>query len=208
MDDRKLAEFIGIMLGDGYFVGDRLKISFNSQDDLEYLNYVKNLANKLFDINPIIKFRKNENCVDLFIFKRNILRLLVDKGLVKSPKWNRAIIPNSFLEYDVDVLRGYFDTDGCVVVTNNNGTSYLRLEMKVCPSPMQEQFVNILNKYDFCFGVYQIGKGKVRVQLNGKKQVKKWLDLIGFSNPKHLRKIKNVAREGFEPSTFTQAFIL
>lgn len=186
----KLAEFIGIMLGDGYFVDDRLKVSLNSITDLDYVKYVKSLIVELFDTEPIIKFRKNENTVDVFVFKRKVLRFLKNKGLVKSPKWNKAVIPNCFLKFDLAVLRGYFDTDGSVVITNNNGTVYPRLEMKICPSPMQRQFIEILKKYNFRFGAYSIGKGKVRIQMNGINQLKKWESLVGSSNQKHLEKIR------------------
>ena len=58
------------------------------------------------------------------------------------------------------VLRGYMDTDGCVVIFNNNGTKYPRLEMKVCPSPMQNQFIEILKKHHFEPRVNDIGKVK------------------------------------------------
>ena len=62
--------------------------------------------------------------------------------------------------------------------------------MKICPSPMQKQIISILNTYGFNFGVYDIGKGKVRIQLNGKSQLNKWKDRIGFSNKKHIKKLK------------------
>ena len=90
---------------------------------------------------------------------------------------------------DLQVLRGYFETDGCLVTANNNGTIYPRLEMKVSPSTMQKQFIAILKKYKFSFGVYQIGDGKVRIQLNGKPQLEKWIKSVGFSNQKHIDKI-------------------
>ncbi len=86
------------------------------------------------------------------------------------------------------VIRGYFDTDGSVVITDNNGTRYPRLEMKICPSPMQEQFIKILESLNFRFGVYRIGKGKVRIQMNGKGQLEKWIKDVGFSNPKHRKR--------------------
>jgi len=38
------------------------------------------------------------------------------------------------------------------------------------------------------FGVYEIGKGKVRVQMNGKIELEKWSKQIGFHNVKHQRK--------------------
>ena len=45
--------------------------------------------------------------------------------------------------------------------------------MKIYSFPMQEQFINILNKFDFKFGAYNIGKEKVRIQMNGKNELKK-----------------------------------
>ena len=193
----ELAEFIGIVLGDGSLSiynsekhpYRRLKISFHS-DDSHYINYVSQLIQKVLNEKPIFKKRKNGNTADLFVFKRNIINYLLDLGLKKSPKWGRAIIPESFLNKKLGkfVLRGYFDTDGSLVVTNNNGTIYPRLEMKISPSPMQNQFIQLLQFYGFRFGVYQIGRGKVRIQMNGKKELKKWVKLIGFSNIKHLNK--------------------
>ncbi len=189
-DPYKFAEFIGIMLGDGYFVNDRLKISFHAIDELGYIEYVRRLIFDLFSIDPILKFRKNENTADLFVFRRNVLRFLYEVGLVISPKWGRAKIPSMFKRYGLDVLRGYFDTDGSVVITNNNGTIYPRLEMKISPSPMQNQFIKILKKQKFRFGVYHIGKGKIRIQLNGVRQLSKWVAEIGFRNQKHLTKLQ------------------
>ncbi len=200
-DDPELAYFCGVLLGDGSLSlkecennkFTRLQISFNSIDDLDYLHFVKMLIEKLFGVSPIIKFRKNENTADIHIFRKNIICFLVyDLEMKTSPKWNRVEIPKIFMNkpYDLEVLRGYFDTDGCLVTTKNNGTIYPRLEMKISPSPMQFQFVEILKKYDFNFGVYNIGKGKVRIQINGKNQLKKWNELIGFNNVKHSRKLK------------------
>jgi intein/homing endonuclease len=201
MNIKKLAELIGILLGDGSLslkennlnLNNRLKISFNSRDDSEYISYVRNLLQELFKIEPRLKYRKGENTADLFIFKKEIILFLVNKvGLKLSPKWNKAVIPKKFMSNNLDilVLRGYFDTDGCLVTTNNNGIIYPRLEMKISPSPMQNQFIKILEKYDFNFGVYGIGKGKVRIQMNGKTQLEKWVKLVGFSNQKHLDKLK------------------
>ena len=194
--NKLLAELIGITLGDGsimvYKNYQAFKITLNSKE-LNYLEYIDNLLKSLFKTNPIIKFRKGENTVDLFIFKREIIHFLTDKiGLVKSPKWDRAKIPEKYLKNNLDlyILKGLFDTDGCLAVTNNNGTIYPRLEIKISPSPMQQQFITIFNKYHFKFGVYNIGNGKIRIQLNGKEQLRKWLTLVGFSNEKHLIKSK------------------
>ena len=131
-----LAEFVGIMLGDGYInypKQPRIKISFNSVDDKEYLEFVKNLLGSIFDRKVIVKHRENENTSELYLFNRESIRSIINEiGLIPSPKWKRAKIPSWIFINNLDkfVLRGYFDTDGCVVRTNNNGTLYPRLEMK------------------------------------------------------------------------------
>jgi hypothetical protein len=178
------AEFVGIMLGDGCLSHNRIQITLDSRNR-EYINYVCKLLRNLFDVNVITSFRKNENTCDVRVFNKKLIKILLEeKSLILSPKWGRAKIPRSIFETDliIDALRGYFDTDGCVTITNNNGTIYPRIEMKVCPSPMQSQFIEGLKRYGFRFGVYQIGKGKVRIQLNGKVQLYKWFKLIGSKN--------------------------
>ncbi|MBW2969459.1 hypothetical protein KY314_05105, partial [Candidatus Woesearchaeota archaeon] len=194
---KEFAEFIGIMLGDGslnkYKLNNfyRLKITLDSREK-EYVLHICNLIQKLFNKKPKVSYRKNENTVDILLFNRTIISILNEEfGMSFSPKWNRAVIPDLCLNngLDIAVLRGYFDTDGCVVLTDNNGTLYVRLEMKISPSPMQKQFVDILKKQGFRFGVYDIGKGKVRVQMNGETQLKKWLKLVNFSNQRHIEKV-------------------
>ncbi len=212
----KLAEFVGALLGDGCIgiyncraknktkIQHRVKITSHSIDDREYVNYLFDLIKNIFDIEPLIRKKKNEKTIELLIFKKDILNFLVEKlGLKLAPKWKRAKIPEIYInnKLELKVLRGYFDTDGSVVLTNNNNTLYPRLEMKISPAPMQKQFIEILKRNNFHFGAYEIGKGKVRVQLNGKIQLNKWVKKVGFSNSKHIKKSKMVAGDGFEPST-------
>ena len=77
--NRDLAEFIGVLLGNGHISRkyNRIKITLNFIDDLAYLNYIKNLVIKLFKVKPIIKKRKNENAIDLFIFNQKIINILM-----------------------------------------------------------------------------------------------------------------------------------
>jgi DNA-binding transcriptional regulator WhiA len=185
------AELAGILLGDGSISiypkinHYRLQITLNS-DEKEYAEYIRQLFKRMFEKELSIKFRKDENTLDLLCFNRKIIRELIDFGFIISPKWNRAIVPKQFMNFALGkyVLRGYFDTDGCVAITNNNGTIYPRLEMKIMPSPMKQQLQELLNMYGFKYGVYEIGRGEVRIQMNGKKQLEKWKKEIGFSNKK------------------------
>jgi len=213
--DEVLAELIGIILGDGMIgiykrkgrPGNqyRLKISMNAEKDREYSEYVAEIIEDIFSVKPIINFRKNEKTLDVIVTNPRVITTLLDIGMKKSPKWGAAIIPKRFLRNDLalKVLRGYVDTDGCIVVFNNNGTIYPRIEMKVCPSPMQRQFISILEKNGFRPRVNDIGKGKCRIMLSGKKKLMLWNRIIGFSNSRNKKMLggylKKIAGSGFEP---------
>ena len=202
----KLAEFIGVLLGDGSIgkykckAGERVKTQYRTKVTLssrekEYLNYLDKIFQEIFGIEPIKRQKKNENVIEMLSYRKELFKFLTQEiGLKEAPKWNNAVIPKRYLKNNLekDVLRGYFDTDGSLVLTDNNGTLYPRLEMKICPSPMQKQLISILERLGFRFGVYKIGKGKVRIQLNGKGQLNKWIKEVGFSNKKHTKKNKKV----------------
>jgi len=207
LKDPKLAELTGILLGDGSIAKYECKtgkgktkthrgVSITlSSEEVAYRNYIKELIEELFEITPKLRIKKTENAVDIRSFKKSLFDFLTTElGLKEAPKWDRAVVPEIYLEKELEkrVLRGYFDTDGSVVLTNNNGTLYPRLEMKISPSPMQDQLANALERQNFCFGKYGIGKGKVRIQMNGKKQLSKWSQEIGFANRKHLDKLKRL----------------
>lgn len=209
INNLELAEFVGILLGDGcittyrmkyktrIIMQNRVKITLDSEVDKDYVFFVKDIMAKILKVEPLIRKRKGENTIDVLSFKKSSVDFLIEEvGLKKSPKKFKAIIPEKFRNgmYGLKVLRGYFDTDGALVITNNNGTIYPRLEMKVCPSPMKEQFIEILKKHAFRFGVYKIINEEVRIQINGFAQLKKWHEIIGFSNPKHKIKYDRVSK--------------
>jgi DNA-binding transcriptional regulator WhiA len=200
-----LAEFVGILLGDGS-IGEykskvngktktqyRVKITGDAQEDLPYFTEVLTpLIQGIFRKEPLLRFKKNERVIELLLFGFKISNDLLKLGLVKAPKKDRCVIPdfierNSLQKY---FLRGFFDTDGSVVFDkqHTNRHYYPRLEMKIDRSPMRKQIIELLKKLKFNPRVCP-QKGDVwRVQLNGKAQFKRWSSEIVFKNPKHLTK--------------------
>lgn len=217
LNESHLAEFVGVILGDGSIAhyecsdggGGRkeqhvVKVTL-SKDERKYADHVSSLFQTLFDVEPVVYPKSTENTLDIRCFGKEFFTFLIEEiGLVESPKKFRAKVPESFMEREArkNLLRGFFDTDGSLVLTDNNGTLYPRLEIKISDSPMQESIIQILEAEGFRFGVYDCKGHKVRVQLNGKNQLRKWCDKIGFSNYKHLEKLEEVlAGQGFEPWT-------
>ncbi len=199
--ESELAEFVGILLGDGSLgiyrstphgkekFQHRIKITLNSEKDAEYSMYVANLFRLIFNKSPKITKRKGEKTLDLYLLGRAPLRFLLEQGLVLAPKWNRAVVPSRFLIPPLDklVVRGYMDTDGCICVVNNNGIRYPRIEMKISPSPMQMQLIEILRNNGFEPQINKLERGKVRVVLAGRKNLKTWVSTIGFSNERNIK---------------------
>lgn len=205
LSDPRLAEFVGIMLGDGSIGkyqcsrGDGssskqfvVKVTI-SKDESEYESHISVLFEDLFGIEPVSYQKKNENTLDIRCFDRDLFDFLTEEvGLKTAPKKGRAEIPEKYTaeKFRKEVLRGYFDTDGSLVLTDNNGYLYPRLEMKISHSPMQEQFIQLIENEGFRFGDYELEKGKIRIQMNGKEQLQKWVEEIGFNNQRHLTKLE------------------
>lgn len=85
-------------------------------------------------------------------------------------------------------MKGLFDTDDSVTIFKNNGILYPRIEIKICPSPAQKQFIEILNRLNFKYRIQNLDKGKIRIRISGIKELKKWFELIGSSNIVHIEK--------------------
>ncbi|MFA4886839.1 MAG: hypothetical protein WC595_01375, partial [Candidatus Nanoarchaeia archaeon] len=140
--EQVLAEFVGILLGDGYIEkeGYEVKVSLDLVEDKGYAPYVKKIFYDLFKIEIKSYPRSSSRTLDLRVSNKNLHNHITNHlGMKKSPKAGKAKIPESLLverNYP-SLLKGYFDTDGCIVDTNNNGTRYPRVEMKICKSPMQ-----------------------------------------------------------------------
>lgn len=200
--NEELAELVGILLGDRSLSkyknknGSnhcRVQITFHSEQ-FNYILYVSHLCQKVLGFRGTIRKRKGQKCTDIRIIREKILNTLLELGMVLSPKWNKAVIPEQFLNKQLGkyILRGYFDSDGSVVLANNNGILYPRLEMKISPSPMQNQFRELLELYDFNYGWQDIGKGKIRVQMNGLAALAAWKNIIGFSNKYYLDRYQKI----------------
>ena len=108
--ESKMAEFIGIMLGDGSIgiyntkAGNRIKkhrvvkVTLDSRNKL-YINYVSNLMKEVLNVEPRLHFKKKENAVDICTFRKDALNyILNDVGLKMSPKWNNMEIPKKIHE--------------------------------------------------------------------------------------------------------------
>jgi len=200
----ELAEELGIHVGDGCLRHKRYEKNIAYQysvssgiDEVEYLQgYVIPLLQKLYSLNAEIKYKlKNEIRItycskSMYHFKRGL-------GLPNGKKDNIAI-PNVVLNsaYITDFIRGLFDTDGCLQFKDRNKKRppYPRLDITGKSKTLLDQVNEILLGLEFTTSAVSetrlLKKTGVmctsnRVYLYGPKNLKRWIELIGFSNPKH-----------------------
>jgi len=197
---KELAEFFGIMLGDGhvhkiqgYKLGTyNLNITGHSILDKDYLlNFVKPLGEKLFRIKGRISFSKRSNALHIIFDARNLVNFFEKENFKAGDKIiNQVTIPNWIKEnpkFLSACLRGLYDTDGCFYkLTNQNSyqvgfTNY----NKTLLNDVRDSLISL------GIGVSKISRGR-DITITKRSKIAKFYKLIGFHNSKHLNKIKKL----------------
>ena len=119
-DTRDLAEFFGIMMGDGHINPNQVIVTLGTKE-LDYVNYVSNLMEKIFYTKPSIFTRpspvKNNKYRNVYFGSVVAVKWLREKGLVQNKVKSQVDIPqwifskNTFMRA---FTRGFFDTDGSI----------------------------------------------------------------------------------------------
>jgi transcriptional regulator with XRE-family HTH domain len=189
----ELAEFTGIILGDGGITQRQVTITLHSKDDREYSKFVIKLIKKLFDV-PIGIYRdKNYSAVNLVVSRSELVRFCIKKlGLkignkvkqqVDIPDW---IKKNS--KYAIACTRGLVDTDGSIFThkyrVNYKLYSYKKLSFASMSKPLRTSVFNVLQKH----GMSPRFAQNRDVRLDSKKDMETYFGLIGSHNPKHLNR--------------------
>lgn len=112
-----LAEFVGILLGDGSVSRYQVSVYLNEREEREFAAYVRSLVQRLFGVTAI--FVKNaRHCLAVVASSRNLVEFLQTIGLELGDKIsNSADVPSWIFErtdYQAACLRGLVDTDGTI----------------------------------------------------------------------------------------------
>ena len=195
---KALAEFVGIVLGDGGISKYQISISFNSENEKKYGKFVKSLIKRLFDVYISTCYDKKSASFDLLVSRSRLVCFCIEKlGLKRGNKVKQQVdIPEWIKQnqsYLITCVRGLMDTDGCVFThrykVNGKLYSYKKLAFKNSSYPL------IKSVYDFLKNTIllrpRISKDLKEVRIESKEDVQKYFQLIGFHNPKNLKRYKN-----------------
>jgi len=201
---QKLAEFIGLLTGDGYlnYYSSQekylLEIAGDSRLDKDYLmNYVKRMIKNLFNIKASFFTRKDQNSMYLRLISKGLIIYLIKIGFKKGRK-NQINVPHWIIsnrEYMIYFIKGLADTDFSLYYRKR----YPIVSFTSKSECLVKSVFNFLKKEEFMIKNYykeeRIDKRgysntiAYNIKLNGKKNLALWSRLINFRNKRHLKKM-------------------
>lgn len=190
--DELLAEFIGILIGDGGVTKYQVVISTNAIDDYEYAVFVKQLIEELFKITPVLSIVKNTRCLNVKVSSVELVRFLGLHGIYQGDKLKQGLnIPNWILE-NLELakacLRGIFDTDGCIFQERHTIKAKLYCYPRLSFVSMSPYLRDTIYETLLALDMRPRLRNNRSVNLESRKDIDKYFEVIGTSNPKHLKR--------------------
>ena len=182
-----LAEFFGIMLGDGHVSHFQTFVTLGTKE-LDYAKYVAKLMEKIFAIKPKISIRKN-NYKDVYFGSVDITKWLKKEGLVSNkvkaqvgaPEW---IFSNE--EFMKRFVRGFFDTDGSVYKLKYG----VQISLNNHSFPLLEALQLMLIK----LGYKPSRISSYSVYITKVPDIKRFFSEIRPANKKHVERFKEIIK--------------
>lgn len=224
-DKEKLAEFCGAMMGDGWIQsnGCSLFLAGNPSEDKEY--YDEHMIPLISKIIIPVK-AKNFHYWGVYgigIYKKEIIKKLLEFGLLKGKKVNLASIPDWIKSSDIKVkmafIRGVFDTDGCIFMqkdytkyANEFNSKYhtkSRIRIVSISKKLMEEMSEILTSLKFRHVLRRRAGGfkynrnnnvSYHLEINSIKDVQRFFKEIKPNNLKHVTKYLIWRKFGFCPT--------
>ncbi len=185
-----LAEFMGIMLGDGGINNDwQANITLNASADAVYATKIVAMIQELFGIEPAVRKRKDRNTLVISISSTTVVDYLVSLGLVRGNKIKgKAQIPEWIKKnktYYMACVRGLIDTDGCLYVHAHKVAGREYRNIGLCFTNHAEGLIGGVASAFEQFGIVpHISNTGTRIYLYSEEAVARYLSVFGTSNPR------------------------
>ncbi len=196
--DKKLAELVGVMLGDGSIYLNKecgayqIRITLNINKERDYVEeHLVPIFKNLFDINCRVVERPDRGVICISVDSKELVDFFANIGLWHKgrkssnvPSW----IKNN-KSFSAACLRGLIDTDGSIYRLSRKDPDSKRISFKNANVKLLKDFRDMA--IGLGFHPSKITHGNIFI--TRKKDIVKYMDEIGFSNPKNSRKIKEIS---------------
>jgi hypothetical protein len=171
-----LAEFIGIMLGDGSLpYKNNIRIAFDKRNP-DYIDYVGKLCEKLFGIKFKKTYVKDRNTAYLYCYNKYLILELINLGLKRGDKIkNQLGVPDWIKdseEYSKRCIKGLIDTDGCIFICKREKQKYVNFTNH--NNRLFEDFKKMTKKLGYSFAK----SNSTNTRLYRKKEVVRFINDI------------------------------
>jgi len=188
----KLAEFVGIMMGDGGMTKYATTITLNSESDLDYSIFVCKLIEKLFNVSPKIYKDRDSLAMGIVVHRKNLVEFCESIGLKVGNKPEQGLNIPSWIKnnkrYSVACVRGLVDTDGSIFThkykVRGKEYNYKKLSFTSCSTPLCQSVYKILKNN----GITSRLARNIDVRIDSKESMKTYFKLFNTHNPKHLKR--------------------
>lgn len=190
--------FIGAVLGDGFLGTYNHQVQITGDADLDkeyYTNVLSPICESYFNYSPSITSSKS--VIRLRIYSKDLKYFLHNLGIKIGVKCYTVTIPQKILKSSVQCksacLQGLFDTDGGVYFDKRKiyKKPYVRVEFTSISKQLVQQMSSVLFELGVHHSIAVRKKSKAyRIQICGEKNTITFLHKIGFSNPRHLEKVR------------------
>ena len=187
----RLAEFIGMMLGDGCLNSAfQAALYFNTDTDAQYADCMEALATTLFGVAPR-RHSASARGGELLFSSKRLVDYLIQLGFNRGDKVRKQagvpswIVENS--EYCRSCLRGLMDTDGSVYSYQHTvyGRSYTHAAL--CFTNRSYPLLDFVEETLRVNGYHPTRTG-FRVYLHRRVELERYFSDVGTHNPKHAQR--------------------
>lgn len=184
-----LAEFVGIMMGDGGMSQAQITISLGTKTDGPYSKYVERLIEYLFSVKPSRYDRPTSGVVALVVSRKKMVDFCQSIGLKLGNKLAGDLDIPDWIKlshtFHTRCLRGLIDTDGCIYnechTINGKRYCYPRIAFVSASTRLLSSVHLILQKLGLAAKI----RNQRSVNIESRSAIDKYFLLIGTSNPKH-----------------------
>lgn len=190
----ELAEFMGILAGDGSLTSYQVSVALDSLVDSQFADYVSRQFKKLFDVDAVRIYRNDARCVVVVASSSELVLFLKDQGVILGDKIKQGLaVPRWItkdLTYSAAYIRGLFDTDGCIYQEKHfrkSGTyTYPRMAIVSASQNLRQDIFEAFLQLGFNPRL----RNNRSVNLERFTDIVKYFMIVGSSNPKHLKRFQ------------------
>ena len=190
----RLAELIGILMGDGHIGLYQISMVTNSETDLQHALFVKKLFEDLFKIRVGLSNRTDKKACVVTVSSKSVCEFLSLQGIPQGNKITLGVhIPDWIQDkplYRKAFIRGLFDTDGCVYIDTHYRSKKVYEHLGMAFANQSSPLLSFFKESLELFGLHPTQKTKFRVFLRRREDIRRYFDLVGSSNEKHLEKAR------------------